>query len=244
MPLIAGIVPEALEADVLASLITEIQVGQMGHLDTGLSGTYYMAKLLTDPAVRRVDLLQSMATARDMPLYAALLAAGFTTWPETWSTADDQSKLHGCYNGFGLMYPEGALGVRPSAQVQFRKGVGVGTHVRTSTLRRLQGPGFASFSIAPGYGAAGLAWASGDVATPRGPVSVSWAAAGGNITLNVTVPSNALASVWIPAANAADVSEGGRPATQALGVHFLRQDGNDTVWMVASGSFSFSSYVM
>lgn len=118
MPLIAGVVPAALQAGVLASLITEIQVGQAGHLDTGLSGTYFMAKLLTDPAVRRVDLLQSMATADGMPSYAALLAAGFTTWPETWSTTDDQSKLHGCYNGFGLMFPEGALGVRPSAQVR------------------------------------------------------------------------------------------------------------------------------
>jgi hypothetical protein len=78
------------------------------------------AKLLSGPTFRRTDLLVLMASQPTMPSYAALLAAGFTTWPENWSTEDNQSKLHGCYNGFGLMFPEGLLGVQVN--------LGVGVH--------------------------------------------------------------------------------------------------------------------
>lgn len=81
------------------------------------------------------------------------------------------------------------------------------------------------------------------MATPRGTVHVSWTAAGnGNYTLDLSVPSNALATMWIPAVSAASVYESGCPATRAVGVAFLRQDGNATVWSVASGQYNFSSW--
>lgn len=63
------------------------------------------------------------------------------------------------------------------------------------------------------------------------------------MTLGLTIPANALATVWIPAAAAADVMEGGVPAAQAPGVAFLRQAGAETVWAVGSGVYAFTSWI-
>ena len=56
--------------------------------------------------------------------------------------------------------------------------------------------------------------------------------------LNLSVPVNSRARVWLPAARPADVFEGGsNPATQVA--QYIGQDGDDTVWNVGSGSYTF-----
>jgi alpha-L-rhamnosidase len=59
--------------------------------------------------------------------------------------------------------------------------------------------------------------------------------------LNVTVPGNSLATVYVPARTAADVTENGKPAAQAEGVKFLRQEGGRAVFEIGSGQFAFQS---
>ena len=57
------------------------------------------------------------------------------------------------------------------------------------------------------------------------------------MALNLTVPFNTVLQVWIPAVSAAHVTEGG--ALASVAAHFLRQDGEDTVWAVGSGRYCF-----
>ncbi|MGA2662940.1 MAG: alpha-L-rhamnosidase C-terminal domain-containing protein, partial [Verrucomicrobiota bacterium] len=59
--------------------------------------------------------------------------------------------------------------------------------------------------------------------------------------LNVTVPGNSVATVYVPAGNAADLTENGKPASQAQGVKFLRQEGDRAVFEIGSGQFAFQS---
>ena len=60
-----------------------------------------------------------------------------------------------------------------------------------------------------------------------------------SINLTLSIPPNAVGEVWIPADGPEAVSEGGSPATNVLGVIFLRQEGNLTVWALGSGNFFF-----
>ena len=67
MPLAADVVPEASEAAAVANLEQSIRVLQNGHLDTGLTGTYFMTKLLSE--IGRNDLVFTYANQTTKPGY-------------------------------------------------------------------------------------------------------------------------------------------------------------------------------
>ena len=223
-PLISGLVPRNLRPHVVAALVDEIVVNQKGHLDTGTFGTYFLWAVLSSPAVQRDDLLLQMITEPTYPGYGYHIAQGCTTWPETWDcapVAGGTSRMHSTHNGIGLWFYQGALGIQPDRDV----------------------PGFALFTVRPAFGC-GLAWARGAVHTPHGPVVVSWwrdtawPLHEGYVEFNVTVPGNSRATVYLPAASAADVQESGHPA--AWSAVFMGVDGNSTMWSVGSGKYAFA----
>lgn len=234
MPLIAGVVPAPLQASVQATLAHEIVVTQGGHFDTGLHGTYFLIKYLTDPAVSRVDLLLLMARQTTGTGYGQMLAAGYTTWPEQWGGAP--SRMHGCLNGIGLAFNQALLGVRVDATA-------APADAHTYTL------------VIPPWNQADatLSWAAGSTATPYGAVNVSWSVNASSATYAavLSVPVNTftlLTMPWAPSSCAstpcACVCEGGMNASLALGVAFVSSTGNMSVWRVQSGTYAFQSVLM
>jgi hypothetical protein len=216
MPLLGGVVPPALVPSVMATLEDAILVASRGHLDTGLTGTWAMAKLFVGAG--RDDLLHAMATQTTAPSYGWLLSRGFTTWPEDWAGSAGGSRMHGCLSGFGLWFSEGLLGVRPAREA----------------------PGMRLVEVRPAYGVGGLASAAGSSYTPYGAIENSWAWAPGAVTHSLSVPVNVAVLLWLPSADATKVSEGGRPAVSSPGVAFVRADGNaSSVWRLGSGRFEF-----
>jgi alpha-L-rhamnosidase len=239
LPLVAGVVPPALLPTVRLALQQAVVVGsngpaQAGHFDTGLHGTYFLTRLLSNEAgvwggggssanvSSGNSLLYLMASQTTFPSYGDFLAKNYTTWPEDWGGAP--SRMHGCFNGIGLWFSQGLLGVRPGA------------------------PGYSLALVRPAFGVGNITWAQGVVPTPFGDVSVGWTAAGGgggggpsSLTLSLSVPANSAARVWIPASGPAAVTEGGQPASAAAGVSFVGMDGDGmTVWAVASGVYAFA----
>jgi alpha-L-rhamnosidase len=59
--------------------------------------------------------------------------------------------------------------------------------------------------------------------------------------LAVTIPPNTTATVYVPAREAAAVTESGRPASAALGVQYLRMTEAAAVYRVDSGTYRFVS---
>lgn len=93
------------------------------------------------------------------------------------------------------------------------------------------GVGASTVEIAPP--AAGLASASGTEWTERGPVSVWWSNTGGQDTLRLNVPDNALATVALPA---------GRDRYVASGAGHPRYEGTrngQALFLVGSGESTF-----
>jgi alpha-L-rhamnosidase len=101
-------------------------------------------------------------------------------------------------------------------------------------------PGYEQFVIHPIPGG-GLQWAKGSYRSMRGMIESSWNVAPGRFTENVTIPANSTALVYVPAANAGQVTESGVPAARAPGVRFLRMDGDAAVFSVGSGRYTFES---
>ena len=199
------------------------------HLDTGLTGNYFMTKLFTESG--RNDLMFRITNQTTFPSYGFFLSQGYTTWPETWNVkpccGDTVSKMHGCYNAVGLWFVQGVAGISvdASAEDDF-----------TLTVRA-------------GVDAGDIHWARGSrAALQGGEVVSSWALAdggGGAFSHNVTVPLNAVAKVMIPARTTAEVLESGQAAASAPGVSVLGPASVNGIpfvsLQVGSGRYAFTS---
>jgi len=62
---------------------------------------------------------------------------------------------------------------------------------------------------------------------------------GRTLHLNVVVPPNATATVYLPTAETADVTESGKPLAQAPGVLLIGREGGSLVLKIESGSYAF-----
>lgn len=227
MPLATGVVPAENQASVLASLEAAIaKTG--GHLDTGLTGNYFMTKFFTETG--RNDLMLGITNKTTFPSYGYFLSQGYTTWPEQWDVQKccsqvGLSKMHGCYNSVGLWFVQGIAGI----DVDYSREDGYPIVVRAG--------------VDAVHAGGGLRWASGKRAAPQGIVHSSWSAAGSRFSHNVTVPGNAVARVLIPAQSPADVTEDGKPLpgdVKVLGTETI----NGVTYValgVGAGSYAFSS---
>jgi alpha-L-rhamnosidase len=76
--------------------------------------------------------------------------------------------------------------------------------------------------------------------TPYGKVASAWTLKDGAFDLRVEVPANTRATVRLPSAQLARVTEGGQPLAGANGIGAPRQDGDTVVVEVGSGAYRFS----
>ena len=72
----------------------------------------------------------------------------------------------------------------------------------------------------------------GSYETPQGTVRSEWSKGQHWFKLNVTVPANTTAEVWVP-------TEGGRVLFKPRRAEHLRDEGGYAVYRVGSGSFTF-----
>ena len=63
---------------------------------------------------------------------------------------------------------------------------------------------------------------------------------GANFDWQITVPANTTATVYVPANTEESVTEGGRPASRARGVQFVRMEDARAVFHVGSGRYRFT----
>ena len=73
----------------------------------------------------------------------------------------------------------------------------------------------------------------------HGRIASAWKVEDGRFELEVTIPANTTATVYLPARDAASVTESGKELAQAQGVKFLRTEGDRVVLAVESGSYRF-----
>ena len=127
-----------------------------------------------------------------------------------------------CGGAIGLWFYQSVLGIRPDPT----------------------GPGFHKFILAPQPDpASGLTWARGTYDSIHGRIVSDWTCGNGHFTLLAVIPANTTATVYVPAKDAAGVTESGRPAAKAKGVKFLRLENGAAVYAVNSGTYRFQSRI-
>lgn len=99
-------------------------------------------------------------------------------------------------------------------------------------------PGYKQFTIRPHPGGK-LRYAKATYDSIRGRIESAWRTENGVFHLNVTVPVNTTATVYVPAEDVSQVNESERPARQAEGVEFLRMEEGAAVFQIGSGQYEF-----
>jgi alpha-L-rhamnosidase len=100
------------------------------------------------------------------------------------------------------------------------------------------GPGFRKIIIRPRPGP-GLSYVNTRYDSINGRIISNWKIENGKITLNVTIPPNTMALVYVPTTDAASVTEGGKPATEAEGVRMIYATEKVAGCEVGSGTYEF-----
>ena len=100
-------------------------------------------------------------------------------------------------------------------------------------------PGFKSIIIQP-YTET-LDWVKCEYETPYGLVRSNWQKKEGSLTMDVTIPPNTTATVYVPAKDATAVTESRVLASKAVGVKFLRLENGAAVYEVGAGVYTFVS---
>ncbi len=214
-----GLVPQEYEQRVLENLVAKIEGQHSGHIPCGLVGMQFLMRTLTNHG--RGDIAYRFATQRDYPSWGYMIEEGATTIWELWNgnTADPamNSRNHVMLLGdFNIWLYECLAGIRPD----------------------LDRPGFRHIVIRPVL-LGDLEYVRASHMSLFGMIHSEWKRAKDSFRLDVTIPCNTTAKIYVPTEDSASVTEGGRPAADAEGVKLLRKEGDVVVYEVGSGKYSF-----
>lgn len=225
-PLYLGIVPAEKHDAVVKNLIEDITVNHKGHLSTGFLGARYLLEVLCREG--RPDVAYTIVTQKDYPGWGYMISMGATTIWELWKYEVGpgmNSHNHPAFGFVGGWFYRALAGIVPNAEHG----------------------GFERFDIKP-FVVGDLKEAQASVDTVRGLVASHWVRTNNGITLNVTIPGNSTASVWVPKVGLADVviAEGSKPIWHAgkfvpgvPGVESASDAGDWVKFEVGSGTYSF-----
>jgi alpha-L-rhamnosidase len=214
MPLLAAVAPESERPALLQKLEKNILEKNKGHLDTGMLGTYFMMEYLR--AIGRNDLVFTMFNQTAYPGWGYMLEQGATTLWEQWNGY--WSHIHSCFTSPDNWFYQGLAGIQTDPAA----------------------PGFKNTIIKPAI-VGDVTWVKSHHDSPYGRIVSHWKRDGEKLTMDVTVPPNSTATIFVPAKDAASVTESGKPASEVEGVKFLRMENGTAVYAVGSGSYQFQS---
>jgi alpha-L-rhamnosidase len=219
-----GLIPDDKKTAVSEGLVYDIKNLHGGHISTGIHGQRIYS-VLCDMGLE--ELAYSVLTTPTYPSLAYTLAADLTTWPETPEKYQDKSlprtgsMNHPMNSGFAAFFHECIGGIRPVADA----------------------PGFKNFVIKPSF-IYQLQWANTDMESSFGQIVSNWKKDKDAYSLDVTIPCNTSAVVYIPSGVDPDgVSESGVPISKNTDLKVIGHENGRTIVKVGSGVYHFKSRI-
>jgi alpha-L-rhamnosidase len=223
LPLYFGICPDSLKEKVFANIYHKIRVESKDHISTGLIGTQYLMRGLTE--YDNTNLAFKLASNTTYPSYGYMAANGATTIWELWNgnTADPgmNSQNHVMMLGDLLIwYYENLAGIRTDkTNVGFKKII-----MKPSLPDDLH---FVNASYKSMHGLIKSDWKKNDK-------TFEW---------TISIPANTLATVYIPAKSVYDAMESGKELSKAEGVQSVKWENGSAIVQIGSGEYKFISQI-
>jgi len=216
--LYTGVIPEQARQAVFANIVSDLQK-RNNSLTAGDIGFRYLLKVLDD--YHRPDLIFAMNNRSDVPGYGYQLAKGATALTESWQALPSVSNNHLMLGHLLEWFYEGLAGIH-ALDVPASNGTN----------------GFAHSTIRP-EPVGDIQWAGADYHSPYGPISSHWKKGSNTFDLDVTIPGNTTATVWLPAAQNAVITEGWKRIADQKDIHLVRRDSGWAVFELGSGTYNF-----
>jgi alpha-L-rhamnosidase len=200
-------------AHVEQALLKEIEAHH-GRVSTGFVVTPYLLRILRDLAP---EAGWKMTTTGEFPSWLSMTrGSGSDVMKETW--AGGAALMPSLGGNIAAWNMESLAGIRPDPA----------------------GPGFKHIIIKPAM-VGDLTWVKSHHDSPYGRIVSNWKREGDKVSMDVTIPPNTTATVYVPAKDAAGITESNKPAVEADGVKFLRMENGTAVYAVGSGIYRFRS---
>jgi len=213
--------PESLRKQAAERLATNVE-SYGNHLTTGFLGASYLPHVLTrfgyDSVAYKLLLQESY------PSWLYPVKMGATTIWERWDgQKPDSSFQTPGMNSFNH-YAYGAIG---------------DWMYRTVAGLREGAPGYKEIIVQPHIGG-NLTQANADLKTYYGNASSHWKIENGKLQMDVEIPANAKATIYIPAKSADDIVESGKPVSASADIKIAGNENGYIIVKVGSGVYHFS----
>ena len=217
-----GLVPAELRDKMADKFVAEIKRFN-NHLATGFIGTPRLLPALSQAG--RDDVAYQLLLTDTYPSWLFPVKNGATTMWERW-------------NGWTPDKGFGDIGMNSFNHYAFGA-VGAYLYGNVGGIQAAS-PGYKTINIRPAIGE-GITWAKTSFDSPYGRIATSWKVEASGLQLDVTIPPNTTATVYVPAKEASGVTESGQIIDNTVGVKFLKMDNGAAVVSVGSGSYRFFS---
>ncbi|AWW30564.1 alpha-rhamnosidase [Echinicola strongylocentroti] len=178
LPLAFGMVPEGDRERVFDQVVETIEVKNRGHLSTGLIGTQWLMRTLSD--FGRADLALKLATNTTFPSWGYMIENGATTIWELWHGNVAKPTMNSQNHTM-------LLGDLTVWFYEYLAGIKAGK----------DSPGFKTFELDPVF-VEGLDRVKASFDSPYGTIGSHWERKGDQVIWKVQVPVNTTARVMLP----------------------------------------------
>lgn len=215
--------PESLRPQAAERLVQNIK-SYRTHLTTGFLGTPYLCHVLS--RFGYMDVAYDLLLQESYPSWLYPVKMGATTIWERWDGQKPDSTFQTPGMNSFNHYAYGAIG-----DWMYRFIAGIDTYE--------DGPGYQHIKIQPHPGGK-LTQAAATLQTYYGVIGSSWKMEGDKMLLDVEIPTNTSADIFVPAASPDAITENGTAISGNKDLQVTGKEGNYIVIKAGSGSYHFA----
>ena len=213
--------PENMRANAAKRLADDVL--KFGHITTGFLGTPLICEVLSDNGYAGVA--YKLLFRKQYPSWLYPITMGATTIWERW----DGIKPDGSFQDVGMNsfnhYAYGAVGKWLYSYVA---GIRIDPNI----------PGYKKIISEP-FLTDSLKYAKAEYHSIYGDIVSSWKNNNGSILMDVEIPPNTTADVFLPANNGLHIFENGKPLNKQKDVELSESDNGKTIVKIGSGKYRF-----
>jgi hypothetical protein len=198
---------------VVENIVKDIRE-RKNSLTAGDIGYRYLVRVLEDNG--RSDVIFDMNSRSDVPGYGFQLAHGATSLTESWQAYRFVSNNHFMLGHLMEWFYSGLGGIRQSEN----------------------SIGFRHIDIHP-EPVGDVLNAEASYLSPYGTISTKWKKEDGAFELNIEIPVNTTATVYLPASERSEITERGKPISNRDDVKILKYEQGKVLIAVGSGDYNF-----
>ncbi|QEM05288.1 Bacterial alpha-L-rhamnosidase [Mucilaginibacter rubeus] len=213
MSVYAGLVEPQYKAAVVNNIVKDIR-GRGNALTAGDIGYRYLLRVLDDEGLS--DVIYDMNSRADVPGYGYQLAHGATALTESWAALPSVSNNHFMLGHLMEWLYSGLAGIRPADNaIAFNK-----IEIRPETVGN-------------------VTWAKANYQSPYGNISSNWAKDKNQFKLEVKIPANTIASIFLPVKNNAVIMVDGQNIKTHRDLKFIGYHDGKAEIKAGSGNYTF-----